>query len=136
MKPRELMETLVEHEEVMIDAISLSLRNIRFGRGEQAFFKGETELIATLNFLMELVEEDNSTMWRAFKQVKNDYKDENAVYQDALTRLRNAVFSEIKTCLNLLANIDKAKETMVFQTLWKEQSDGNSEEANDTDEEV
>jgi hypothetical protein len=130
------MEKLVEHEETIIDAISLSLRNIRFGRGEQAFFKSETEIIATLNFLMELVEEDNTIMFRTLKQVKNDFKDEEMVYQDALTRFRNAVFSEIKTCLNLLANIDKARETMGYQEMWKEQNYGNSEETDNTDEEV
>lgn len=120
MKPRELMETLVEHEDTMIDALSLSLRNIKFGKGEFAFFGNDMEMVATLDFLANLLEEDTSNVWKAKRQVKNDFKDANEVNQDALTRLENAVFSEVKTCLNLLANIAKAKESVEFQKIWKE----------------
>lgn len=120
MKPRELMETLVEHEDVMIDALSLSLRNIRFGKGEFAFFMSNEELVAALNFLVGQVADDEKDVLRALGQIRNDYRDEETVHQDSLTRMRSAVTREIRMCLRLLANIDKAKESVEFQEIWKE----------------
>lgn len=120
MTPRELMETLVEHEDVMIDALSLSLRNIRFGKGEYAFFNSNEELVAALNFLVGQVADDEKDVLRALGQIRNDYRDEETVHQDSLTRMRVAVTREIRTCLRLLANIDKAKESVEFQEIWKE----------------
>lgn len=120
MKPRELMETLVEHEDVMIDALALSLRNIKFGKGERAFFNSNEELVATLDFLFGQMMDDTDPIYGSLTQIKYDLKDTNEVNQDALTRLENAVFSEVKTCLNLLANIAKAKESVEFQEIWKE----------------
>lgn len=120
MTPRELMETLVEHEDTMIDALSLSLRNIRFGKGEFAFFMSNEELVAALNFLVGQVADDEKDVLRALGQIRNDYRDEETVHQDSLTRMRSAVTREIRMCLRLLANIDKAKESVEFQEIWKE----------------
>lgn len=136
MKPRELMETLVEHEDTMIDALSLSLRNIRYGKGERAFFENNEELISALAFLYGQVNDEEGDVYRYLGQIRNDFKDENTVRQDTLTRLRMAVSREIRACLRLLANIDKAKESVEFQQMWKEKRYGNSEEVNDSDEEV
>ena len=136
MKPRELMGTLVEHEDTMIDALSLSLRNIKYGKGERAFFESNEELISALAFLYGQVNDEEGDVYRYLGQIRNDFKDENTVRQDTLTRLRTAVSREIRACLRLLANIDKAKESVEFQQMWKEKRYGNSEETNDSDEEV
>ena len=120
MKTRELMKTLVENEDTMIDALVLSLRNIKYGKGEFAFFNSNMELVALLDYLVGSLEEDTSNVYRVKKQVIDDFKEADEVNQDALTRLENAVFSEVKTCLNLLANIAKAKESVEFQEIWKE----------------
>lgn len=136
MTPRELMETLVEHEDTMIDALSLSLRNIRFGKGEFAFFMSNKELVAVLNFLVGQVADDEKDVLRALGQIRNDYRDEETVHQDSLTRMRVAVTREIRMCLRLLANIDKAKESVEFQEMWKEKRYGNGEEKDNSDEEV
>lgn len=136
MKPRELMGTLVKHEDVMIDALALSLRNIKYGKGERAFFDSNEELVAALDFLFGQMMDDTDPIYGSLTQIKYDLKDGGEVNQDALTRLENAVFSEVKTCLNLLANIAKAKESVEFQEIWKEKQNGNGEEANNSDEEV
>lgn len=119
MKPRELMETLVEHEDTMIDALALSLRNIKFGKGERAFFNSNEELVITLDFLFGQMMDETDPIYGRLTQIGYDLKD-GGVNQDALTRLENAVFSEVKTCLNLLANVAKAKESVEFQEIWKE----------------
>lgn len=136
MTPRELMKMLAENEDTLINAISLSKRNIQYGRGEFAFFNSELEVVGTLNFLVDEMESSVSRAWNPMGAIIRRYKEFEEVEQEDLTEFRNAVFDEVKAGLKLLANIDKAKESMEFKEMWKEQKDGNCEEGYDLDEEI
>ena len=132
MNQRDLMKIFAEKEETVIDALSLSLRNIKYGKGEFAFFGSDTELLAIIDWLTDESEDLMSLVWRRLNIVKQKYKDEGIIGQEELSSLRKAVFGEVKMLMNLMANIDKAKETLEWKEIWN----GNGKEKNDTDKEV
>lgn len=125
MTPRHLMEILVDNENTIIDALALSLRHLKYGKTDMGFFNSYEEMVATIKYFEDTNEELVSKTWMPMSQILNDFRDTEVVEQDALTRLENAVFSEVKNALKLLANIEKAKESVEFQRMWKEKNDGN-----------
>lgn len=136
MTPRHLMEILVDNEDTIIDALALSLRHLKYGKTGLGFFNSYEELVAIVKYFEETNEDLVSETWMPMSQMLKDFKDTGVVEQDTLTRLENAVFSEVKNALRLLANIEKAKESVEYQRMWKEKNDGNNKEVNNTDEEV
>lgn len=125
MTPRHLMEILVDNEDTIIDALALSLRHLKYGKTDMGFFNSYEEMVATIKYFEDTNEELVSKTWMPMSQILNDFRDTEVVEQDALTRLENAVFSEVKNALKLLANIEKAKESVEFQRMWKEKNYGN-----------
>ena len=125
MTQRHLMEILVDNENTIIDALALSLRHLKYGKTDMGFFNSYEEMVATIKYFEDTNEELVSKTWMPMSQILNDFRDTEVVEQDALTRLENAVFSEVKNALKLLANIEKAKESVEFQRMWKEKNDGN-----------
>lgn len=119
MTPRELMHTLVDHEDVLVDAIALSLRSMKFGRGESAFFESKEEIIAVVRFLFDHSEDWGRDAYKSIKQITDGWKENKEINQSNLKELRSFIFAEIRTLLDLLANIDKAKETLEFWDEWE-----------------
>ncbi len=136
MTPRRLMEILVDTEDTIINSLALSLRHLKYGKTGSGFFNSYEELVAIVKYFEETNEDLVSETWMPVSQMLKDFKDTGVVEQDTLTRLENAVFSEVKNALRLLANIEKAKESVEYQRMWKENNDGNNKEVNNTDEEV
>lgn len=109
-KNQKLLEHLVNNEETFIDALTLGLRDIKFGRGERAFFEDEDEMVAILKHRIEVVKID--TYNGIFLEENQDFKE-----------LRRSVYELITDAIDLLANIDKAIESKTYWNVmddWKE----------------
>lgn len=133
MTTDQLMKTLVEHKRAMVDALALSLRNIKYGKEGSGFYSSAEELLASLQFLFDLSEDCKRVEYKIKKQIIDNWKSTDELNTDDLKRFRFAVYEEVEVLLDLLANINKAEESIVAM---KGVKDGNCEERHDTCEDI
>jgi len=134
MKRNELLEILNEHKETLIDGIVLALRECKYANGFP-YFGSDEEAYAIIKHFYYEMDSLNTTSWGKLLKVKFDYHD-NRPNQKHLSELSEHIAGIVMTGLNLLAVIEKAKETIEYDDIWKEQRYGNSKETDDSDEEV
>jgi len=134
MKRNELLETLNENKETLIDGIVLALRECKFGEGFP-YFNSDEEAYAVIKYFYYEIDNLNTTAWGKLMKVKFDYA-ENKPNHKTLSELSEQVSKIVMTGLNMMAVIEKAKETIEYCDIWKERNDGNCKEKDDTDKEI
>lgn len=115
---KRLMEILTEHSELLVDSIALSIRECKYGKGDRALFESEEEMLAIINYLYDSTEDYDRDIYNAMRRLRA------GADLNALESLRMDVLKAVMKGIDLLANLDKAIETIAIQNVWKEIEDG------------
>jgi len=114
---KKLMEILTENAELFVDCLALSIRECKYGKGERALFETDEEMLAIINYLYNDTEGYDRDIFNAMRRLKG-------ADLNALKSLRMDVLKAVMKGVDLLANLDKAIETVNIREAWKEIEDG------------
>lgn len=112
MNQQELMSILLRNEDELLLALSTSVRGLKFGKEEFEYFTSDVELYATIRFLYESLEEIETKEWDEFKCFYKDLNPNVSLNDISFKSLKQTLLEHIKVLINILANIQKAEESV------------------------
>lgn len=117
MNQNKLISMFAENEDAFIGALTKSIRTVKYGKEEFEYFISPLELCASLKFLYELHDECDKQEWMELKQLYEILKTEINIDTISFENLEEILMRHIKVLINLLANVQKAKESIELNKL-------------------